>query len=486
MNINPRLKLALIRTYSKDNGFAIVLSTFAGLSMLIAATSMILRAHQNEVNAFTQNQSAASLAMTELGVTQTLHMLNENPILAGKNNSDDVWKNLSSLSSGTDCTGGSSTASSGDIEKAEKANKSNKDDRWINVKNGKYRVLSYTVASNTGTLEVEGQSQNDAATVVQVTVALGPPTFPVPGLWADNSTPDPLKVSFGTESIHAVVCIKGNSYNSAQIDGTTIDPTPLYNGITPGIFTDLGSLPTPPTAPGTAITLPAWKSGYSDCFLMLPRIPDDDREDQTLRVDSLSGTKCSNFNDVTSDTPNADGVYVYIIDDDGGDSIDVSNSQFFVNPRSGERVEIYLNGRLKLQGSSNPGTGLDLTCKEDNGSDYTVNTFINYGDPSKLAIYGSNNTDEVYIAQTIIRAFMYIPNGIVKTSEGQIQGAVWAKQFDISNSGSACNIAVEQQDVGLAASNISSAQGANISAPNTWIRKDIPLPTGSDDEDEDD
>ena len=474
MNINPQLKLALIRAYSKENGFAVVFVITTGLIMLIIATSILLRAHGGTIHAVTKKQSAASLAIAETGITQTLHMLNKYSILAGKDSTDAVWANLSSASSGGGCLGGSVTASAADNDKSAKAYAQD----WVNVEDGRYKVLSYTVSDtnidgqvDTATLEVEGQHQNDAISVVRVTAPLEPPGVAVPGVWADNSASDPIDVSHGTKSIHGVVCVKGTSYDSGKVNMSDIDTTPLYNGVIPGIAAAPESLPTPPTAPPSALPLPHWK-GLSNCFLMLPRISDSAREDQNLEVTDISGSNCNNFNNVTSDTP-VDGVYRYVVANDGGDSIDVSNVQVFVNPGAGERVELYLTGRLKLQGSSNPTGQTPLICKDKDDNDYSVNVFINQGDPSKLAIYGGPGTDEAYIAQTIIKAFMYLPNGNVKTSEGQIQGAVWAKQFQISNSGSACNIAIDQQDVGAATSNI-SGEGADIGAPNSWKRKEVP------------
>ena len=65
MNINPRLKLALIRAYSPENGFTLVLVTLAGLAMTVVAIGMILSTYQNVKDSLAQNQNSTSCQLRE-------------------------------------------------------------------------------------------------------------------------------------------------------------------------------------------------------------------------------------------------------------------------------------------------------------------------------------------------------------------------------------------------------------------------------------
>ena len=531
MNFNSRLKLSLIRAYSKESGFGVVFAITAGLTMLLVAISIILRSHEGTINAATKKQNAASLAIAETGITQTLNLINKYPVLARTiptdSAPDNPWADLNNYASVIDCLDGGGGAavsvSEDDAALAAAANDPDDQDKWVVVvpnTNGRYRVIEYIpdAANSAATLKVEGQHQNDATSVVEVTVPLTPRPGRVPGVWVDNIAFDegdePIDVS-NDDSIYGLVCLRGSldDYdlaNSDYINDERLgDATTYASGnkdttITPDIVASPAAIPPIPYLNSLTLTDTFDSMKLTDCFIVLPRILDADRVNlnftvaniQSFAYGGLGGTKCSDVagvsgdfnNDVTIDPTPHDGVYRYLITDAlGGGTTDVSlklnNAQIYVNPPvSGGRVEIYLARNLEVNGSSSqnePNSRTYLTCVDDESYTYTsyIDGFINQGPPNNLTIYGTEGTTDVSVNQSIIRALVHVPNGFVDISQGQIQGAVWAKRLKSSNSGSGCKVGVEQQNIDALA-NKAAGVGSNISAPRRWRRVELPeLPT---------
>ncbi len=190
----------------------------------------------------------------------------------------------------------------------------------------------------------------------------------------------------------------------------------------------------------------------------------------------------SYFNGIT-DTPDSKGRYHYIISTVGntvtnGDSIDVGNG-FRLNIQPGTTVVLYARGKIKVQGSYNEGStsgSKNIYCGDNpsNGLDTYTDTALNpistlasepYAPPvgattdadaaKNLQIYvadgngagtnwgGAYSASDIYISQSLVTGFVYAPATLVNLSQGSIQGALWAKKVQTSNS-SACGLGVAQ------------------------------------------
>ena len=551
MNINPRLKLALIRAYSKDNGFVTVMVTVVGLVMLFAATGMVLRTHQNKVNAFAQNQSAASLGMAETGLAQTMHLLEKYPPLAMnklEQDANSVWNTgasdwnttFSSVSSSNSCISINSTPTSfsppsdgstdkTNITKAYKmidGDPSNDDEAWVGDSKKRYRVRKYEpdLSAMTAILQIEGQYQDESISVVEVEIPLEDKSFDVavPGVWVDDSATTPIEISASQGGvIKASVCINAETFNSSahkivQNDlSTDTLPTEVGGGQPTILPSSNGpSIPKPgfpdppPEIPiGTVEINPL--VGLKECYIILPRIDENttDREYEPLAVKNISDTSgdhdnCHNFNDSTDvETPDANGIYHYIIKENGDKSID-GKVQIIINPpadtaEKNYRVALHLEGAINIINwedvSSQPKYDDPvipiLECQE-NGSNTTTHYLTSYitsvigidTDTGKY-IESAKNIDVYYtgtekstINQTVVTGFYYFPNAEITTSQGQIRGSAWAKKFEASNSGSSCGIAIDQMEVSEDATRL--AGGAVYQTlkggVNTWKRVNKP------------
>lgn len=476
-------KSALISD-ANDQGFAIPLVFGLGFVLLLVGMTMVFRTQGDEVNAIAQSQTAQSLGVAETGVTQTIFHLKKFAVLSTTNLSN--WPTTTAaLSASNSCSGGgtATTPSSDELTWITAAKTNN----WINLSEGRYKVLQYQVDSRLATLELEGQMGNSTA-VLEVKFPIKQVPTSVPGLWLQNVTNPPADVSTDL-SIEGNVCLEGplpsdsDKLSSVHLTGPgTLDFPP---GGTPQLIPNGDQIPILPDLPSSTARYDLGSLDASNCYIMLPRIDDTQREtqDSNLKVSGLSNN-CSSFNSSTSDVPSGD-VYNYFFT--GDDSIKLSNAQILINPPPGKRVAIYVQGKVFLSGTSSSTGAPVLTCS---GTPNSIRTYIGHpNDPKKLAIYGSaqsGNADGspnygggryseiIDISDTtLIQGFVFAPSAELKISQGQVRGAAWVKKILSSNS-SGCRIAISQQDVGTAATSLANSGKNTITTVTSWKRKEAP------------
>jgi hypothetical protein len=380
--MNKKLKIAL-RNRSSEQGFAIPIAVGMGLIMILVASTMIVRSQGDEVTASAQKATAKSLGIAEIGITRVQSFLNKN---RGFANQSYPWTNyLENLAN--PCTSGTLYN-----EAAEFNN-------WVIIGgNDRFKVISYTPTTTDGVLLVEGQVRqgNNITSKTRLQVKIGldrtrMPSFAPPGAWAQN-------FGLGNNRINGSVidagCPPGSLTASerSQISGNVLTDPSL-------------TLPPPVTVPPGAISLSAITSGTTT----LP---------------------------TGSDTPNADGVYVYRVASSSGKSIDLRGSGEKLIIKPGQKVALYLDGNIDTQGS---GVKIGHNCYDtDNPPDGEPNgaTQVSGCVPTNFQIFGGTNTTSIVLGgSNTIDAFIFAPNAINSGVNGsaQIRGSVWLKEWDAAN-----------------------------------------------------
>ncbi|MDJ0507668.1 MAG: hypothetical protein QNJ64_00195 [Crocosphaera sp.] len=269
----------------------------------------------------------------------------------------------------------------------------------------------------------------------------------IPGLWVsdtDNGSGgriDNAKLSSNNyKAVNAdtwVDCTHNKS-DSSLVQKNKIDPTPIAirgQQIIPGFLDVRDDLPAVPPIPSSGVKNMGSRD-WSDCYATLPRIPEN-----SSSCSVGSGT----------DTPVGDTYYYKFT---GDDSLKVNNAQLRIKPPVGKKVVIFVTGGIQVDGTGKK-HGPSATCRSHTNTNQTMKVDSYIGDPddpSKLEIYSTSNSKEVKLSgQNIISGFIHAPKTKVLISQSEIRGAVWAKEFDASNSGggsSGCAYAVRQMDVG--------------------------------------
>ncbi|MGK7893111.1 MAG: PASTA domain-containing protein, partial [Xenococcus sp. (in: cyanobacteria)] len=363
---------------------------------------------------------------------------------------------------------------------------------WIpidssNPEMGDYRLRDYTIDGDKAILIVEARAeneggdsnnlgQNNSTRAVQVTVPFstddssggageGTETsneeLKLPGLWISDTSggsggngDNSKQSSNNYKSINAVAwvdCSQDNGWrtNSSYVNDGKIDDTPVNIGsttITPNtrVVKVKDDLPDIPSMPSTGVYQFNNLVKINNCYVTLPRITANQGED-------TCNSEAQIDNNVTTDT-DINGIYYYYFKN-SGDSLLVENGQLRIKPPAGKKVVIYVKGLVSVTGTGN-NHGERAYCDETGASGTVpVDSYIgDPNDPSKLEMYSNYSSDAFKLqGQNIISAFVHAPNGKVLISQSEIRGAVWAEEFDASNSGGAdngCGYSVKQENIG--------------------------------------
>jgi hypothetical protein len=325
------------------------------------------------------------------------------------------------------------------------------------------------------TLTLEGRTSSDSSAnrgttrlefQIPITASASTTECPIPGILAKSEGTVKVSPYKPDGSINAVVRRTGSdpSSNSSDFPSDSLNGTTIYDGTTP---VSVGS---------TTLTVPNIPSTVSSPSNPYYTIGSLDLSNCSIRLPRKAGTNAwgcspSELTVSTADQPHSDGRYYYRILNSGGDSIKLSNAAILIEPETGKKVVLYVEGKITMSGTGSNGTSEKLSCENTAVSPVPIiTTFINQGLPENLEMYGPT-TETVEVGdKTMINSFMLFPNAQVKVSQGLIAGAVWAKTFEFSNT-SGCTVGMIQKSVGgVLAAGVTLPPTNKINAVSSWRR----------------
>lgn len=425
---------------TSDQGFALPLAVGMGLIMIVVGMTMIVRSQNDQVTASLQKQTSQGLAIAEGGTARILGLLNDNyhPLLrrsydpSGRlgSNSIDEW---SSLSDAPPCF---STATLGDDLLTGRISSDNSSTPT------NYTLLAYRYddpdgapdsGDETGTLLVRGEDlDSDSVSVIEqsfkIDEATGSANFP--GLLATNinlGNNDVLGAVAGnvacTDPANCPVsqCVDGEPTEQGLRDAIGAK----NNGVVQGeIRVGNTEWPPLPTAPSGATNL-----GDIGGSMTLPN----------------GGTLI-------------DDAYHYIV---GNINLTGSNT-LTINTSPTARVYLYVTGNISMGGST-------AITHSGLASDFRI-----YGNPAD----SNDSNDQTFTLNggaNTTNVFIYAPDATVGINGGSsnpdLSGAVWAKEWNGSSSNNA-EISVPANMGELLGSSLKTTiQSSSTSAATSWQQR---------------
>jgi hypothetical protein len=411
-----------------NQGFTLPTAMGMGFILMLLTAAMLERARGEQIISTSRARSELSLAATEAGVTRFQSFLDRQRLLVTHDLAN--WPvNLANLAQNVgNCV--DQTAAQAYYQK-----------EWLSLPTGQYQVQNYSYQSQPnstgqigiGKLLLEGQtttkpSQASSLLAVEIPVSLTPTTLPA--LWTTALNLD------RDQRIIGDVRVRTCPDPTGKVPGTRPENVALGINGQPGgsITANIFPWPSARPVPYYNYNLPAIAKNT-----ILPR---------------------------SSDSPNAQGVYNYMIKSDiNNRSIDLAvNEKLQVKLKPGESVNLYVAGNLSVQGQI---LAIDEVTK-------TLQ-------PQKLRIYGGIDTKEVSLFDsTTITAMIHAPlaDGIgyktVKIGQG-LKGILWLKSWNSDHYNSRMSI---EQAGSWADLEIPPEErlGVRIHPPSSWQRRDLARP----------
>ena len=384
-----------------QTGFALPLALGMGLVMIIVAASIIGRSQSDRVTTSSQRETNRALSVSEAGIIRVQSFLDRHKLLANKNLNQ--WSNTLDIlpSFQANCR-------SINLNLAKQQARLFKDNTWIDLDNsdrnkGRYRIIDYQYQNGIGKLTVAGEinayntTQNSSRSTLIVDLPIGSESAKIapPALWANTFNLSPNQKVTG--QIQAVDCPQLPTTDLDGIAGVDISNIALISSVPSGqiIADPFTPIPVAKVAPNNATSLSAITTS-----IQLPRPS-------------------------TSDLPDANGEYHYLVDIDNpssGHSIKLQDlDRITINVAANQKVNLYLKGNIDLAGSQ------------------TIN--VNPAHPN-LRIYGSPQTIKLAVKDTAsITAFIHAPFADAKSISSSppnpnknITGALWVKSWDSATS----------------------------------------------------
>ena len=412
---------------STEEGFSLVIATGFGLVIMLIGLTIMGRSMKDSSVSASQKTITRSLAAAESGVTQYLSFMNQNRLAANvpdcvARGADGTCNDTSTTASWANPSGISAT----DIPTVESTILANSQQSWRNVvpsdpTKGQYRLLRYQPPGSGGTpgvLKVEGRvnqpGTGDAATNdvqtgktrLQVNISVTAstiPDVPFPGIWLNNGT--------------------GIISQRFKANGLLSNPNP------PALYTE-PNYPSGPTetAPQTSLQIANFLPPRPSSFL-------NSNLTDRLRDGNVS---LPAVGDVPT-TETIDGVLMKVYRYPSGDL--TANNNIIVNSVNSEttrsatlpqKILIYLDGNLDLQGSSS----ITHQCRKTDGSApplCDLNNFQIYGynatsQPRRICSSGSQEIEGFIIAPTYTAG-----SNATGSAQGGFKGAIW-----VNNWGGSC------------------------------------------------
>jgi hypothetical protein len=409
---------------SGEQGFTLPTAMGMGFILMMITAAMLERARNEQVISSSRARSELSMAVTEAGVTRFQSFLDRQRLL--------VTRDLASWP--VDLTNLANNVGSC-VDQAEAQAYSQKD--WLSLPTGQYKLRDYSYQSQPGNgqigigkLLLEGQttakpSQASSLLAVEIPVSLTPTALPA--LWATSVNLDRDQIITGDVRVR-----------------TCPDPTGRVAGTRPENIAVAAT--GQPTGSISTVIFP-WPQARPVPYrnLDLPMID----KSKTLPL--------------SSDSPDANGVYNYVVKSDvHNDSIKLSASEKLqIKLKPGESVNLYVVGNLSIKGQI---LAIDEATKALQ--------------PQKLRIYGGVDTKEVSLFDSAtITAMIHAPladgRGHKTTKMGQgLKGILWLKSWNSDHNSGQMSI---EQVGGWADLEIPPEErlGVRIHPPSSWQRVDL-------------
>ncbi|WP_299489022.1 hypothetical protein [Acaryochloris sp. IP29b_bin.137] len=406
------------RRKATDEGFALPIAIGFGLIMVLVALTLSIKSRDDQVSAISQKQTTASATVAEGGISRTLGFLNQNyhmllrsdydPNSLLGSDSPDEW---SFLAKPPPCFTGVNDILTGKIPNNAPANT--------------YTVEAYRYSDpdgisnsgdETGTLIVKGHPPNSSAVSrIQQTMKISQSTSPAsfPGLMAQNITlgnNDVLGAVSGnvvcTDTLNCAVpvseCVNGQPTDAGLRN--SIDA--LNNSVVQGqIYVRDVIWPPVPAIPSGAMNV------------------------------SISGA--TSF-PRTGDTVGTNGAYHYQVSD-----ITLSGSDQVTVDTTSAPIYFYVTGDIDISGQA----ALAHTCSGTANNCGTYGSGL--GSPERFRIYGNADDGDSFSDQdftlnggaTATNVFIHAPDARMGINGGSsnpdIQGAIWVREWDGSSSNTA-------------------------------------------------
>jgi hypothetical protein len=422
-----------------------------GLMASLVATTMILRADDDQVNIVTTNLSARSKAAAELGITRYMNLINTYRDIASVDACGD-----NSLETTGNCTDGTTDSWHNPTAVVDAAAVSlisaQASGDWRDIDpndptQGQFRLISYAYnGTDTGTLTIEGRV-NQFGAGNQATEGNGTATtrlrvgFPVLA-----------GTGFGGEALWIGCNEDTNVTTTGVIAGNIKDSTPLApcGGIDPNVINDL-------QAHQPANTPPFTYEPSSDPFPALPT------EGQLANVPGTGVCTISAVNNSNPPNPGGPGnpdtvtfpaiaqteatlcaegtgtYYTYHLTNTP--SIQLTGPRVLRFDAPGETIRLYVTGKITINNGDagfavTPGTTLVIYAHDEvwlTGGSNVGGPVNNPGttDNIQLYVYGGGLI-KLTGGSTAAKMFIFAPSSEVAISSfanGAIQGVVWAYSY---------------------------------------------------------
>jgi hypothetical protein len=413
---------------SGEQGFTLPTAMGMGFILMMITAAMLERARNEQVISSSRARSDLSMAVTEAGVTRFQSFLDRQRLLVTRDLAN--WPvDLTNL-----------TNQVGHCVAQTEAQVYSKQD-WLSLPTGQYRLRDYSYQSQSGSngqigigkLLLEGKttiqpSQASSLLAVEIPVSLTPTALPA--LWATSVNLD------RDQKITGDVRVRTCPDSTGRVQGTR--PENIALGAT-------GQ----PTG-SVAATIFPWPQVRPVPYRNLD-LPTIDKS-RTLPL--------------PSDSPDAQGVYHYVVKSDiNNDSIKLSASEKLqVKLKPGEAVNLYVTGNLSIKGQI---LAIDEATKALQ--------------PQKLRIYGGADTKEISLFDSAtITAMIHAPlatgRGYKSTKMGQgLKGILWLNSWNSDHGQS--RMSIEQvgswSDLEIPTE---ERLGVRIHPPSSWQRRDVNSP----------
>jgi hypothetical protein len=485
-----KLRARLRHRRFSERGFALPIALGLGLIMILIGATMIVRSQGDQITALAQKNTAQSLTVNEAGVTRSISILNQ------PNTAFLLKLNYDPINPDTDKTylGPNGILNSGDEETAAV-------DQWSSLPSsipcsssisaptelissatagaGSYQVKAYryrdpdgtpNTGDEIGTLLVEG-TQGNAVSRVQVSTRIVqyPLTGSFAGLYGSNiinlGNNDVLATPGGSGSAANVVCKDCKvpadqcSANGPTPDGLrqAVGAKTQNSTIAGNILINDPQLPPVPTTPAT----PCSATSGPNCSTDLSSLDASTTPELPRPQDIANRVAWQASHPTTWSASTASEPYYYVITD-----MPLGNNVLTVNTTAAP-VYLHVSGNITVSGSKG--------------------TIAHTGSPERLRIYGNpedptdSRTDQEFKLNggaSTSNLFIYAPDATMGISGGSstpdIQGAVWIKTWDGSNSNRAEIVVPDNMAALLGGSFVGvGIQTYGSSAPNNWQRQPV-------------
>jgi hypothetical protein len=375
-------------------GFTMPIALGIGLTMMLVTATMMTNSQSDRQTTYSHRESNRALNVAETGATRFRAFLDRHKFLANRNleNWLDTLNNLPF---------DRANCNNIDLNSAKQQANLYNQKQWLNIDDrdldkGRYQIVNYQYQNGIGKVTIAGEvgvtgntRERTAVNTIAVEIPIGSNAIAPPALWVNTLILSNERQIKG--DVRTTICPIVTREDLDGISGVNItNLLPISDRLGGEIIGDaFTSLPQIKNPPNNATLIPAITTSIE-----LPR-PD------------------------STDTPDVNGEYHYLVDVDSpdsgysiklkdGDAIDISIT-------SDKKVNLYLKGNIDFAGA-----------KTNN---------VSYSHPN-LRIYGGNYTKKIIVKDSAsITALIHAPVASGKSIPNEmmgmgITGGIWVNNWD--------------------------------------------------------